>query len=280
MTKTYEFNDASAKPLVNLAYANGFLPQTYTRALRGLFSDYHVVSIHARPMWDDCPTESLQSWSQLGDDLLSGLDSLTDKPVIGIGHSMGGVATMYAAAKRPGRFSKIILIDPVFPSRTYLWVLRALRTVGQAHRMPLATGALRRRREWEDADVAYASFRKKALFSRFPDDVLRAYTDSITVPSSNGHKGVHLAYPPEWEARIYETIPADVWRLPGKVNVPILIIRGELTDVFTGSSAARFRQANPGTQIVTIAGAGHFVPQEEPEQTGYAIIEFLRRTQA
>ena len=48
--KIYEFNNAPDKPLVNLAYANGFLPQTYTRALKPLFADYRVVSIHARPI--------------------------------------------------------------------------------------------------------------------------------------------------------------------------------------------------------------------------------------
>src|SRR5215467_9145840 len=97
--KIYEFNSAPGRPLVNLAYANGFLPQTYTRALQPLFADYRVVSIHARPMWGDCPPETFHHWSQFGDDLLEGLDSLTDQPVIGIGHSMGGLSTLYAAAK-------------------------------------------------------------------------------------------------------------------------------------------------------------------------------------
>ena len=275
--KIYEFNNAPGKPLINLAYANGFLPQTYTRALKPLFADYRVVSIHARPMWDDCPPDSFHNWTQFGDDLLEGLDSLTDKPVIGIGHSMGGLATMYAAVKRPGRFSKIILLDPTFSPPPYLWIAGLIRAVGLGHRLPLVQGALRRRREWESVEAAYASFRKKALFSRFPDDVLRAYAESITTPSTNGNGkgGVRLAYSPEWESRIYQTIPTDVWRLPGKINVPILIIRGELTDVFVGGSVAAFRRANPGAQITTLAGVGHFVPQESPEQTGQAIAEFV-----
>src|SRR5215470_2948563 len=138
--KIYEFNNAPDKPLVNLAYANGFLPLTYTRALKPLFADYRVVSIHARPMWDDCPPESLHHWSQFGDDLLDGLDTLTDKPVIGIGHSMGGLSTMYAAVKRPDRFSKIILLDPTFSQRIYHWLGGLMRAIGLGNRLPLVQG--------------------------------------------------------------------------------------------------------------------------------------------
>src|SRR3954469_17006265 len=119
--KLYEFNAGSDRLLVNLAYANGFLPQTYTRALQPLFDHYNVISAHARPMWDDCPPESLKSWSQLGDDLLQALERLTDRPVVGIGHSFGGVVTLYAALKQPERFSHLVVIDPVMLPPRLLW---------------------------------------------------------------------------------------------------------------------------------------------------------------
>src|SRR5260221_7697252 len=124
MTKTspklYDFNleNALDKPLVNLAYANGFPPQIYQAALEPLLNDYHVISLHARPLWgDSAPApESLTSWEQLGDDLLAALEEFTDQPVIGIGHSVGGVATMIAAVKRPDRFSRLVLIEPTLLS--------------------------------------------------------------------------------------------------------------------------------------------------------------------
>ncbi len=271
--KIYEFNHAPGKPLVNLAYANGFLPQTYTRALQPLFDDYHVVSTQNRAMWDTRPPESLKSWRELGDDLLTLLDTLTDQPVIGIGHSFGGIATLYATIKCPERFSRLILIDPtLLPSRT-LWMVRVARWLGWEDRFPLVQGALRRRRTWDSVDAAYQSFRPKPFFARWPDDVLRAYAESISAPDPSG--GVRLVYAPEWEAQFYRKIATDVWQLSQQIAQPTLVIRGELTDTFTAASAEKFQRLNPRARIVTVQGAGHLIPQEQPEQVGKLIADFV-----
>ena len=52
-TNLYEFPSTAQAdaPLVNLAYANGFLPETYQAALSPLFDGFRVVSTHMRPMW-------------------------------------------------------------------------------------------------------------------------------------------------------------------------------------------------------------------------------------
>ena len=34
--------------------------------------------------------------------------------IVGIGHSLGGVTTMYAALQRPDLFRALVFIDPVF----------------------------------------------------------------------------------------------------------------------------------------------------------------------
>jgi pimeloyl-ACP methyl ester carboxylesterase len=271
--KIYEFNHQLGKPVVNLAYANGFLPQTYRRALQPLFDHYHVVSALARPMWDDGAPETLTSWSQLGNDLLDAAEILTDRPIVGIGHSVGGVATLYAASKRPERFTHLVLIDPtLLPPRT-LWAIRIARWLHQGHRFPLAQGALRRRSRWESVTSAYDYFKTKRLFARWPADVLRDYAESVTVAAEDG--GVKLAFSPEWEARIYQTIDTSVWSLPASVPHPTLVIRGELTDTFTAESAAKFHRLNPRAQIATVKGAGHLVPQEKPDETGKLLANFL-----
>jgi pimeloyl-ACP methyl ester carboxylesterase len=270
--KIYEFNHEPGKQLVNLAYANGFLPQTYTRALQPLFDHYHVTSALARPMWENCAPDSLRSWSQFGDDLLKALDTITDQPAIGIGHSVGGVATLYAAIKRPERFSHLILIDPTLLPPRVLWTIRIARLLKLGRRFPLVQGALRRRTKWASVDAAYEYFKTKPLFARWPDDVLRNYAESITVPTGGG---VQLAFSPEWEARIYQTIDSGVWGLPARVQHPMLVIRGERTDTFTVDSATKFQRLNPRAWIVTVKDAGHLVPQEKPDETGKLLAEFL-----
>src|SRR5258707_12837018 len=180
MTQTspnlFGFNpeNARGKPLVNLAYANGFPPQIYRAALEPLFKDYHVISLHARPLWgDSAPApESLTSWEQLGDDLLAALDGFTDQPVIGIGHSVGGVATLFAAVKRPDRFSRLVLIEPTLLAPHLLWAMRLLESRGNRQRRGVVEGGLRRGHNSKKTDEAYPYFKRKKLFWRWAHGVL------------------------------------------------------------------------------------------------------------
>ena len=271
--KYYEFNNAPGKPLINLAYANGFPPQTYHEALKPLFDRYHVVALAERPLWGDCPPESIHAWQQFGDDLLDGLASLTDQPIIGIGHSFGGVATTYAAIKRPERFSRLVLIDPTFLPPHWLLAAWLTRRLGIRLRQGLIDGALRRRRTWDSTEVAYEYFRSKRLFARSSDAVVRAYAESITAPGDDG--SVHLVWTPEWEAQIYRTLATDVWTLPRRIKQPLMVLRGEASDTFLKSSAALFHLLNPRANMIDVSGAGHLVPQDQPEQVGKLIAEFL-----
>src|SRR5262249_50169668 len=151
-----------------------------------LFDDFHVISIHARPLWGDCPPESLTNWEQLGDDLLKGLEEYTDQPVIGIGHSVGGVATIYAALKRPDRFRRLVLIEPTLLAPHRLLALRLLNLGKKESRHALIEGALRRRRSWDSTDDAYQYFKGKRLFARWPDAIIRTYAESMTTPGEDG----------------------------------------------------------------------------------------------
>jgi pimeloyl-ACP methyl ester carboxylesterase len=278
MSRLHHFNDGEKTlPVIVLSCANGFTPESYARALEPLYATHRVVGINMRPLWGDAPPKSLRNWRQLGDDLLEGIASVTSQPVIGIGHSVGGIATMYAAIKHPAYFSHLVLIEPTFLNPRQLLAVRAFRLVGQGKRMPFVQAALRRRRVWESKDAAYEHLSKRSLFKRWKPDVMRAFIDSVMIPAQDGN-GVTLAISPEWEAKIFETVATDVWRLPQQIKLPTLVIRGEVTDVFTERTAEMFHQRNRSAKIEVVNGAGHLVPQEAPDKVGRLIADFIERT--
>ncbi|MBX3085673.1 MAG: alpha/beta hydrolase [Anaerolineae bacterium] len=278
MPNLYSFNDGgNSLPVVTLSCANGFTPQSYARALQPLYADHRVVSVNMRPLWGNSAPSSLTTWRQLGDDLLESIGSMTSEPVIGVGHSVGGIATIYAAIKQPSRFSRLILIDPTFLSPRQLWAIRLFRLIGRGQKMPFVQAALRRRRLWDSKDDAYAHLSKRTLFKRWQPDVMRDFIDSVMIPTTDG-SGVTLAITPEWEAKIFETVATDVWSLPQQIKVPTLVIRGELTDVFTDNAAKMFQQRNPHARIEMVRGAGHLIPQEAPEAVGQLMADYVRQT--
>ncbi|HXL72417.1 MAG TPA: alpha/beta hydrolase [bacterium] len=258
-----------------MAHANGFPPSTYARALKPLLEKFHVISFYARPFWPDCPpAETLKDWSVFADDLLNGLSAIKAKKIIAIGHSLGGVATLTAAVRQPELFSHVILIDPTMLPPAFLRKVTFLKWFGMEARTDLVKGALRRRRQWDSREQAYQSFKEKPLFKKWPDEILQAYVEGMTTLSEKG--GVKLTYSPEWEAQIYRTIPTDVWKQVKLLRQPILVIRGETSNTFTAESEEAFKRANPLASFAVVKNAGHLVPQEQPDETGRIIADFLK----
>lgn len=114
-------------PVLHLAHANGFPPGTYRPLAEALADRYRVIALPARPLWSDQRPESSPTWRPLADDLVRGMDELGLAGVVGVGHSLGGVLTLWAANRRPDLFRCVVLIDPViFPQPTCAWSARSV----------------------------------------------------------------------------------------------------------------------------------------------------------
>jgi len=261
-------------PAVHMAHANGFPPGTYAPFAETLIGDYHVIGMPARPLWPGSRPESLPTWHPLADDLIQTLDALGLKNILGVGHSMGGVYTLLAAIRRSDLFRAVVLIDPVILPSTILWTLQLMRRLGLRQRLPLVRGALRRRRVYPSRQACFERYRTKPLFARWPDASLWAYVEAGTRPTSDGQ--VELLYPPAWEAHIFATSPADVWRYAPQLRTPALVLRGERSHTFRAQCQRRMERLLPDAQFRVIPGAGHLAPMERPEEVGAAVREFIR----
>jgi pimeloyl-ACP methyl ester carboxylesterase len=276
----YEFGGQG--PIIHLAVANGFPPETYRPMLSPLTVNYRAISILPRALWMPPQDPRLfRSWRTTKDDILAGLRASNSSDVILLGHSMGGIASMLAALDEPERFRALIMLDPtVLPPNT-LRLAAAVRILGLHGRMPIVTRALRRRSEFSSVDEAFAYWRPKPLFADWPDDALRLYTESATRPASpNGQNpvGIELRWSAAWEAQYFKTLFTASWRvLPRlrRLSLPMLIIRGRETDTFTPATAARVQALLPNIPQVEIAGHGHLFPQSAPLETARIIAEWL-----
>lgn len=257
-----------------MAHANGFPPATYAPAIKPLLEKFHVVSFYARPFWPDCPPAStLKNWDIFADDLIKGLEQLKVSRITAIGHSLGGVATLNAAIRRPDLIGRVVLIDPTMLPPSFLLKVFWYNLLGLEIRKGLVEGALRRRRQWESREKAYESFKEKALFKKWSDEILRAYVDGMTAPDEKGR--VKLTYSPEWEAQIYRTIPTDVWKKAKLLTQPALVIRGADSNTFLVDSERAFQKANPSVRFAVVPHAGNLVAQEAPVEVGQILQNFL-----
>ena len=273
------FTDFGGQGLnLHLMHANGYPPASYLPLIDLLKSEYRVSAMDLRPLWPHSQPREIGAWHPLTEDFLLFLNEQQISPVIGVGHSMGANISLRTALRNPDHFRALVLIDPViFPPR-YIATYRLFKTLGLAYKFsPLITGALRRRRQFDDLEKLFHSYRKKGIFRYFSDASLRAYVNGITRPARDGR--FELAYSPEWEARIYYTgvwRDMDLWWGMPALKIPTLIIRGAESDTFLQQSAQRIKRVRPATTIVTLEKSTHLVPLEKPEETFETIRDFLK----
>ncbi|WP_255603557.1 alpha/beta fold hydrolase [Oscillochloris sp. ZM17-4] len=263
-----EFGDGGL-PL-HLAPANGFPPEAYRPLAAALAPQIRTLGYRPRPLWPGSDPASISSWRDLTDDMLSDMGRRGDGPFIGAGHSLGGIMTLYAALRRPDLFRGLALIDPVVMPRHMLPVLWAMRQIGQHHRSPIAQGAARRRHRFASANEARARYTGRGAFADLDAAALDGYLDGGL--RSDGD-GVTLAWPREWEARIFSLVPIDTWDALARLRIPLLIIRGTRSDLLTDRSWRQLQRRLPAARLVELDG-GHMVPLERPAAVAETIISW------
>lgn len=263
-------------PALHFAPANGYPAPAYRRLLAALAADYHVQALLPRPLWPGSRPAALRSWAPLVDDLIQYLDERGGPGWAGVGHSLGAVVSAAAALRRPELFRALVLIEPVFLRPSLLTLYGLFQRLGLASRVhPLVPGARRRRRSFQSEAAMFDRYRRAAVFSRLDDDALRDYVRAALRPASSGHASLALAWSPEWEARIYETGPLNLWGALSRLQPPVLAIRGAETDTFSPAGVRALRQRLPQARVVEVPGAGHLVGLEQPEAVAQLIRDFL-----
>jgi pimeloyl-ACP methyl ester carboxylesterase len=58
---------------------------------------------------------------------------------------------------------------------------------------------------------------------------------------------------------------------------PILLVRGELSDIVTDDLASAFAAVHPDTQLITMTGAGHAVQGDRPVELAQVLLAFTNR---
>ena len=261
-------------PLLHFAHGNGFPPGTYRKLISELGKSHHVVSMSARPLWAESRPRVLRDWSGFAEDLRAELGRRGLRGIIGVGHSLGAVTSLLAAAADPGLFSAVVAVDPIVLTggRALFW--GTVKAFGLAGRVNLVRGARRRRELWSDRAEARNTYLGKKIFASWDPDVLDDYLDAGMVDLPQG--GVRLRYPRECEARIFSAAPHDLWAELRKLSVPTLFVQGEHSDTFLDAARARVEREVPGSRTVVVADSSHFLPMERPSELAGVIEEFLR----
>jgi pimeloyl-ACP methyl ester carboxylesterase len=259
-----------AKNIINLVHANGFPAGSYNTFLSYFAADYQCI---AHQQYGHNPRFPIHhNWQYLVDELIDFLRQ-QDEPVIGLGHSFGGVLTFMAACKAPDLFRGIVLLDPpIFTGPISLAIKLAKRTK-LIDKLSPAGKAKMRRQAWPlQADVRQ-HFARSRLFRDFDPRCLQDYVDSAIAVGNNQQE---LQFQREVEADIFRHMPTNLASYQRKLTVPAALLYGEHTDVCTPTYVKRFAKQHPEMHFQQVDNGQHMFPLEQPEQVSLQIKALLK----
>jgi pimeloyl-ACP methyl ester carboxylesterase len=252
------------KDIIHFAHANGFPAKTYNKLFASLAGDFEIGYLERH---GHNPKFSISdNWKSLKDELKEELENRYTKPVIGVGHSLGGILHLLVSVENPEFYKQIILLDaPIisrFSSRS-LWFFKVTKLIDRYS--PSKITRFRRNR-WQSKEEAFEHFKTKPKFAAFDEDVLNDYIEYGIV---KGEKGFELFFSPKIEARIYRTIPHHLPKLRGKLKVPTAYIGGK-TSREARLARLSFMQKHFPVDFHFLEGS-HLFPFEFPIETAEKI---------
>jgi pimeloyl-ACP methyl ester carboxylesterase len=180
-----------------------------------------------------------------------------------LGHSMGGATAMVWAAAHPARVDALVVED-MLPGSS--------RSGAGADRIRREVAATPR--DFDDLDAAAAYWRglrpgasAAAIASRVANTVRR---------DADGRARWIADMAGIAEARLDPSRPpVDLWPTIGALPERTLVVCGADSDFTSAETLAEVRRANPRIGAVSIAGAGHHVHDDRPDEFAERVRSFL-----
>jgi len=265
-----DFGDPARPVDLIFAHANGFNAYTYRSLLQPLSGALRIwapdLRGHGRTRLPAEPA-GRRSWKDHRDDLIALLDAVDGPPAALAGHSIGGTSGLLAAAERPGRVSRLLLLDPVIWRREVVLAMNLPLLGRLAERNPIVSGTRKRRALFDSREQALAAYRGRGAFKGWSDMMLADYlVDGL----SETDRGLELTCTPAWEASNYAAQSHNPWRalrrFPGAVRI-LKAESGSLCAVAAGEDAVSSRR------VETVAGGGHLFPMTHPDIVRDALLD-------
>jgi pimeloyl-ACP methyl ester carboxylesterase len=224
-------------------------------------SDYRVLALdqrgHGQTQW--APPTAYDT-IEMVEDLDAFVRAMRLERFTLLGLSMGGIVSFAWAGRRPASLAKLVIVD-IAPEIDVDGLKRIQAGVVRSDVFDSREDAFARARADNPIPpAAHQRYRVDYSLMRMADGRYTYRYDRALRDPKNPRKG----------------IPAEEgWRLVANIDVPTLLVRGERSDILTRPVAEKMAAAMRNCRLVEVAGSGHPVPLDKPEEFLAAARTFL-----
>ena len=203
------------------------------------------------------PHSARFDFPSLQEDILELIDDEFREPVYLMGHSLGGRVAVNLALLHPERIPKLVIVDIS---------LRKYRPVAEHHQLLSAMQELQLDRVHTRAEA------ETQLQVWIPDGKIRQFISKNLYWRERGKLSWRLNLP-----AICENLPSlfETAAVTGRYTRPALFIRGRNSDYIRPSDLPQIQKQFPGSTVVTVEGASHWVHADRPGEFFRMVSAFL-----
>ena len=255
-------------PTVVLAHGGGQTRHSWGGTAAVLAAHGHrVVSMdlrgHGDSAWD--PNGDYSMTAYRGDAIA--VAEWVGTPVAWVGASLGGMTGLHAVDAAPDRFSALVLVD-ITPRPAAAGVSRILEFMGKDAADGFATLD-----EAADAIATYQPHRPRPTdlsglrknLRLGTDGRWRWHWDPAFINMRTGGTSEHAR----------DAHHDELAAIARRLTLPVLLVRGKLSDLVTEAEVDEFRQMVPHAGYVDVAGAAHMIAGDKNDVFTDAVVNFL-----
>ncbi|SEH68283.1 Pimeloyl-ACP methyl ester carboxylesterase [Mycolicibacterium rutilum] len=256
--------DADGRPSVLFLHGGGQNRFSWTKTAKLLADDgLHVVAVDSRGHGDsDRAPDANYSVDALCDDTVRVVDQI-GRPVVLIGASMGGMTGMLVAdAAGPDKVTKLVLVD----------VVPRYEKDGSARIREFMAGGVDGFATLDEAADAVAAYLPHRERPRSSDGL----TKNLRLRDGRWYwhwDPAFLTAPLDDRFVRVEKLEAAVTNL----TIPILLIRGRLSDVVSMEGVTDFLDKVPHAEFAELSNAGHTAAGDDNDAFSEVVVQFVNR---
>jgi len=216
---------------------------------------------HGESEWDPKGDYTIDALCR---DCIEFVESLPATPVI-VGASLGGIISLLNEASVTKEFSRGLILVDVTPQMNQLGVERIKNF------MRSGLDGFSSLEEAAAAIAQYIPTRKPSLTTNGLRKVLREkngrwrwHWDPLLLSDTRNHE-------------VDVEIPKKIEGALEKVDVPVMLVRGLLSDVVDDSSVADFIKRKPSAKLINIPDASHMIAGDKNDVFTASVMEFLNQ---
>lgn len=258
-----DWGDRTAAPLV-LLHGGGQSARTWDACCLVLARRYRCLALDQRGHGDSAwSPEGAYTFDDHAADIAAFVDALGLQTPMLVGMSMGGINAIACAARNAQSLHALVIVD-VGPEVQFAPVQRMLQGLAAYRRF---------------VDLRDAAERLSRLGARREPALLEA-TLALNLRQEQGG-GLTWKYDPrtlvDLSAEALLAPRRALWGVLSRITCPVLVLRGEQSEVFSEADAERLAAGLPQASRDTVRGARHSVQTDSPANLAEAIVRFDER---